>query len=118
MAFPDVESDADYQLNIEDALACDGRDAVVFIDAARGIDGPFVFDRIEAGQTIPAMTHALPPEAVLAVAKSLFGRAPEAYVLGILGYEWEPGEGLSAGAGANLEKACAFLAGFLKEFKR
>ncbi len=118
LGIPDVESDANYQLNIEDALACDGRDLVVFVDAARGVKGPFVFERIEAGETVPAMTHALPPGGVLAVARSLFGRAPEAYVLGIVGYEWEQGDGLSSGARANLDRACVFLAGFLKEFKR
>jgi len=115
MNIPGVECDANYQLNIEDALDCAGREIVVFVDAACDTDGPFVFQRLEADYRIPALTHALPPGGVLAVMRSVFDRSPDVYVLGVKGYEWDEGEGLSAAAEANLGQACSFLADFLRK---
>jgi Ni,Fe-hydrogenase maturation factor len=111
---PGVSVDADYQLNIEDALAVARHDVVVFVDAARGLRRPFVFTRIGARGAVPAMSHSLRPDAVLALAAELYGRRPEAWVLAIRGHRWTLGEGLSAKAEANLVPALEFLVAFLR----
>jgi hydrogenase maturation protease len=109
-----VACDANYQLNIEDALACASYDTVIFVDAARGLRKPFTFTKVEAAAAMPAMSHALGPEAVMAVAAELYGKTPDARLLAIRGKRWEVGEGLSAEAEANLALALEFLEGFLK----
>ncbi len=109
-----VACDANYQLNIEDALTCAGYDTVIFVDAARGLRKPFTFTKIKAAAAIPSMSHALRPEAVLAIAAGLYGKTPDARLLAIRGKRWEAGEGLSAEAEADLALALEFLEGFLK----
>jgi len=110
-----VACDANYQLNIEDALACAGHDRVVFIDAARGLRRPFTFKKIDRGASVPALSHALGPAAVLAVADALYGKRPEAWILAIRGHSFAVGEGLTERAGRNLAAALEFLVAFLKE---
>jgi len=112
-ALPGVACDANYQLNIEDALACSRNDIVVFVDAARGLRRPFALRKAAAEGGAPAMTHALGPRAVLAICAELYGRTPESYVLAIRGRDWGLGEGLSPEAEKNLAAAVDFLRDFL-----
>jgi len=109
-----VTCDANYQLNVEDALACAGHDVVVFVDAARGLRRPFTFTEVRPGAAVPALSHALGPAAVLAVAAGLYGKTPEARLLAVRGHSFAVGEGLSAKAEADLARALDFLADYLK----
>ena len=113
-----VACDANYQLNVEDALACADHDIVIFVDgdggAAHGLRRPFTFTEVRAAASVPAMTHALGPEAVLAIAAELYGKTPDARLLAIRGYRWTLGEGLSTKAEANLALALDFLEEFLR----
>jgi hydrogenase maturation protease len=112
-----VSTDADYQLNIEDALAVSRHDVVVFVDAARNLRKPYAFTPVRAAAAFPPMSHTLGPEAVLAVAAELYGSRPEAWLLAVRGHRWTIGEGLSAKAEKNLELALGFLEKFLKEVR-
>ena len=114
---PGVTYNANYQLNVEDALACSRNDIVIFIDAARGLRRPFALRRIAGDGRAPAMTHALGPQAVLAICAELYGRAPDSYVLAIRGREWGLGEGLSPEAAKNLAAAVDYLKEFLTKKK-
>ena len=109
-----VSCDADYQLNLEDALACAEHDIVIFIDAARGLRKPYTFRPVRASGSFPPMSHSLSPGSVLAIAAELYGRTPDARLLAIRGHSWAIGEGLSAKAEKNLDLALEFLEGFLK----
>jgi hydrogenase maturation protease len=110
-----VTCDANYQLNIEDALTCSRYDVVVFVDAARGLRVPFTWAKVRAEAAVPAMTHAMGPGAVLAVCAGLYGRRPEAHLLAIRGHRWDLGEGLSPQAERDLRGAVRFLEGFVKK---
>jgi hydrogenase maturation protease len=109
-----VSCDADYQLNIEDALAVSRHDVVIFVDAARNLRGPYAFTPVRPAPALPAMSHALGPTAVLALAAELYGKSPEAWILAIRGHRWTIGEGLSAKAEKNLDLALEFLENRLK----
>jgi len=113
LRLPGVTCDANYQLNVEDALTCSAHDIVIFVDAAKRIHAPFTWNEVTGGTAAPAMTHALGPEAVLTVCAGLYGRRPEAHVLGIRGHRWGIGEGLSPRAEGNLRVAVRFLEKFL-----
>ena len=112
-----VATDAGYQLNIEDALAVSRHDVVVFVDAARNLRKPYALTRVRPAAVFPPMSHALGPEAVLAVAAELYGRTPEAWLLAVRGHRWTIGEGLSARAEKDLGLALGFLEAFLKEVR-
>lgn len=113
-----VACDADYQLNVENALDCADRDLVVFVDAARGLGRPFTFTRVRPAASLPAMSHALAPGAVVALAADLYGKTPDARLLAVRGRSFAVGEGLTARAEADLERALAFLVAFLKGDRR
>ena len=115
LGLPEVTCDANYQLNIEDSLVCSRHDVVVFVDAARGLRTPFTWTVIRAEASVPAMTHALGPGAVLALCEGIYGRKPEAHLLAIRGHRGEVGEGLSVRAEKNLAEAVRFLEGFVKK---
>ena len=96
-------------------MAVSRHDTVIFVDAARGLRRPYAFRPVRPASAIPAMSHALSPGAVLAIAAELYGRTPEAWILAIRGHRWTIGEGLSAQAEANLGLALEFLTQRLRE---
>jgi hydrogenase maturation protease len=111
-----LDVDTDYQLVAEHALTVTDYDLVVFADAMMDTDQPFRFERLASARPETLGSHSLRPETVLALADTLYGGAPEAWVLGISGYEFgEVHEGLSDSATANLEAAKAFFLSWYEE---
>jgi hydrogenase maturation protease len=108
---PGVTVDADYQLTVEDAAEVARHDVVIFADADVSGPEPFWVKRIHAGREHLSFTsHSVEPQDVLTLAKQLFHAEPEAYLLGVRGYEFnEFGERLSPQAQANLAEAIAFV---------
>ena len=110
-----VTADANYQLNVEDALVCSQYDAVIFVDAAKNREEPFTWKEVKPTIGISFTTHELAPSSLLALVAELYGRHPKAYLLAISGYDWEIGEGLSEQAEQNLRLALDSLKKFLKK---
>lgn len=106
---PGVITDSNYQLNIEDAVAVAGSDAVIFVDAALHVDEPFAFCWLTPAREITFTTHAMSPESVLALCEDIYGKTPPAYILAIKGYEWEMAAPMTDPAKENLEKAYSFI---------
>lgn len=104
-----VELEANYQFQVEDALLFSEFPKLVVVDALKKGPGPFVFKKIRPARKFTFTTHSLSAEAVLYLAKSLYGRCPEAYLLAIRGYEFEIGENLTPAAQKNLELALSFF---------
>ena len=116
LRLPGVAVESDYQLTVEDAAQVAEHDVVVFADAAvRGAE-PFFFRRVTPGQDMSFSTHAVEPEAVLALAERLFHARPEAYALGIRGYQFDAfGEEISERARRNLDHAADFFRALVAE---
>ena len=107
---PGLTVDSDYQLTVEDADSVARHEVTVFADAAVTGSEPFYFRRLAPGGTVGFGSHSVEPAEVLALSQTLFNRLPEAYVLGIRGYDFnEFGEGLSGRARANLKEAAVFI---------
>ena len=105
-----LEIDIDYQLTVDHALAVAEADLVIFADAQIGAGGEFSFAPVMAKGAVGMGSHELSPEAVLTLAKTLYGSEPQAYVLGIAGWDYgEVKEGLSDEAQAHLDAAVAFF---------
>jgi len=102
---------ANYQLQVEDAADLGAYGRVVFVDADRTGREPFWIRRLEAADSgLGFSTHSVAPDALLALARDLFDSEPEAWLMGIRGYEFDAfGEGLSEAARANLTHALTHM---------
>lgn len=105
-AYPALATVCDFQLQVEHALDLRGADLAFFIDAAMNLDVPYRLSELEARGTVPVFSHALSPQAVLAVYASVEGSAPPpSFMLAVRGQDFELGSSLSAVGSAALESA-------------
>lgn len=109
LRWPGVTVGDPYQLAPEDAVDVAAHDLVWFIDAARAGPEPFFAQRVTPAETIDFDSHRMSPQTLLALAERYCGKAPEAWLMGVRGYEFEFREGLSAKAAHNLDCAFALL---------
>ena len=106
---PLVDTDANYQLQIEDADLISKYDLVIFIDADTEGSEPFNARRLEPEAKVSYTTHRLGPESVLALCKSVYGVVPESWLIGIRGYNFDIHEGLTEKALSNSREAIGFI---------
>ena len=108
--FENLDLEYRYQLQIEDAeLLCDYK-TVIFVDATKeNTDKGFYYRICEASDKHSFSTHELCPETVLFLANNLYQHKPDAFILGIQGYDWNLEIGLSKKAKFNFENAKKFL---------
>jgi hydrogenase maturation protease len=111
-----VTIDTCYQLDPELAEAVSRHDLAIFVDAAVSGPEPFALEAVTPGDTLPFSSHGLGPEAVMGLARQLFGAEAPGYTLAIRGYAFDEfGEHLSEAAEQNLREALAFLQALLRE---
>jgi hydrogenase maturation protease len=108
---PGISVDSDYQLQVEDAAEVARFGRVLFVDADRGGAEPFWLSRLWPDErSLSFSTHSVAPAAVLALTRDLFRVQPEAWIMGIRGYEFDEfREGLSDRAWFNLDQAVNYL---------
>jgi hydrogenase maturation protease len=100
------------ELTPELAAEIAGETTVVFVDA--DVRPGEVEIRKMAGDACLApapLTHSLGPEAVLALARALYGFEGSAWECAIPGEDFGEGEGLSAAAALHVERAAEMLRG-------
>lgn len=94
---PGIEVIEAQELVPEHADAVAGASSVLFLDTSiAGSPGEVHATRIVPQPARAAVLHALMPEEVLDLARSLHGRAPPAGIVTVAGREFAFGEGLSA----------------------
>jgi len=109
-----VDCLTDYQLQIEHALDLAGRERVLFVDAAVGLDEPCAIRAVQPQRSRHYSSHALSPEALLQVYVDLHHcEPPPCTVLAIRGRRWGLGEVPDAQAQADLAQAQAWATGWL-----
>jgi len=112
-----IITDTNYQLNIEDAASVAEASKVIFIDASIEEIENFSFTEVKASDArVEFSMHAVSPAFVIDLCTKMYGKAPEAYLLHIKGYEWDFREELTPGAQTNLSLAFEFLCDFLKPY--
>jgi len=111
LGIPGVTTDANYQLNVEDAAMLAEQDLVLFADASVDAPEPFSLQPLKPAYTgVGFSSHSLSAGALLGMTAELFDTRPAAFLLGIRGYEFnEFGEQISERAQANLATAVAHL---------
>ena len=108
--FDGVRAKSAYQLMIDDAVDAAACERMIFIDAATAATEPFAAAPVEpAERTAAFASHCVSPALVLGLCRRLYGRMPDATLIGIRGYDFGFDEGLTPQAQANLEAAIAFV---------
>jgi len=100
-----VRAIALHQLAPELAEPISQASGVIFVDAR--VSGPpgLTLEKLEPGNGIPALDHALDPPALLKLAGELFGRTPSAWILAIPVTDMEFGDTLSPAVQAAIDLA-------------
>ncbi len=96
-----------HQLVPELAETLKDYDLVIFVDAhvGRGKLAPIHEEHLEPVHRAPFVYHQTHPSTILALTDQMYGRAPEAILLSILGHDFDFGEGLSPQTAALVEPA-------------
>lgn len=112
----DFELIEDFQLQVENVTDMAGRKMVLFVDAGMDTPAPYAFYRAQTSGSHPLYSHALTPEAVLALYQQIYREAPPpAFVLCLRGEQFELGFPLSPAAENRLEAAMNFMRDLLRE---
>jgi hydrogenase maturation protease len=106
---PGVDTDANYQLQIEDAEQIKEYDLVIFTDAACEGREPFSVARVEPADGISYTTHHMEPASILGLCGQVYETVPDTWIVGIRGYSFELKEGLTDEARANAREAFNFI---------
>ena len=106
-----IDTDSNYQLNVEDAEKISQYDIVIFADASQETNlTNFRFTKVEPNeQQVEFTMHAVSPAYIVHLCQKLFHKKPAANLLSMKGYRWEFEEGISDHALLNLERAFIFL---------
>lgn len=84
-----IDTDTNYQLNIEDAYELNKYDIVIFADASVEEIDSFLFEEIKAKMDVNFSMHSVSPSFVLGVCMEMYNSIPESYLLHIKGSEWD-----------------------------
>lgn len=117
LGLPGVTTDADYQLNIEDAATMARYGVVLFVDASIDAPEPYSLEKVSAATEIAFTSHSVSTSSLLAMCEEHFGGAPEAYVLGIRGHGFEFKEGLTPEGEQRLEEAVTFIQSLIRTWR-
>lgn len=114
-----VECLEDFQLQVEHAADLLERQQVVFLDADVSCEPPFHFSELVAAHDLSYSSHAQSPAALLHTFEQVYeAQPPQCHVLGIRGYGFELGDGLSSEAADNLAHAETFLRKWLVRYTK
>jgi len=107
---PLVETDANYQLNIEDAATIAGYRLVLFVDATVEEDVEnFRVRRVIPETRISFSTHHVSPGTVLHLCEQGFDGTPAVWIITVRGYDFDYVESISDEAAENLNEALEFI---------
>ncbi|MEY2699651.1 MAG: hypothetical protein RIQ52_406 [Pseudomonadota bacterium] len=101
-----------YQLQVEHTLDMQRHTWVWFLDAALGLEEAFRFEPVLPAQDSQLLfSHAMPPSALLAVYRQVYGDMPQpdCFQMAVRGEAFELGALPSAGAQRHLDLAAVFL---------
>ena len=114
LRLPGVRTSANYQLAIEDASDAAECASVIFVDASKSGAAPFsVAPVLPSSEVACFASHIVPPDVIIGLCRRVYGRTPDARLIGIRGYAFDFDEGLTRRARANLERAIAYIRSLL-----
>ncbi len=111
-----IQTDSNYQLNIEDAATISDKDLVIFADASKEEIADFEFTRLNPDSKVDFSMHHVSPAFILHLCNEIYGSIPEAYLLHIKGYQWDFMGEITPEAESNFKKAFDFIQKYLSDF--
>lgn len=109
-AFPHLDWQQCFQLQIEDAALISRYDEVIFVDSTRSeLKEGFKWEACKVRSVRSFSTHHLDPPTVLSLARELYASRVKGTVLAIAGTTWGIHLGLSPEAENNLDKAIGYF---------
>ncbi len=108
-----IETDTNYQLNIEDADNISDKDLVIFADASKENIENCVFTEIQPNPKVEFTMHHVSPSFILHLCREIYDNYPHSYLMHIKGYEWEFMGEMTKKAHENLDKAFEHLKKFI-----
>jgi hydrogenase maturation protease len=107
---PGVATLAVHQLTPEIAGTLAGVDLVLVVDAQLAdVDGDVAVSRMHASSSLRPAGHLSDVRSLLALAEQLYGRSPEAWLIGVPAVDFSIGETLSTTAVRGVEAACQHI---------
>ena len=100
-----LDFEANYQLNIEDALTISQYDVVLFADASVNQAEPVVIAKVEPSAQTEFTMHAMDPSFILHLCHVLYEATPDTYLITMHAAEFEFGEPITPTAAENLDAA-------------
>lgn len=108
--FKNIDTDSNYQLNIEDAEIVSNYERVIFVDASVEEIQDIAFTKVKPSDAkVEFSMHAVSPSFVVDLCRKMYEKEPEVFLLHIKGYEWDFMEELTENARINLDKAYSLL---------
>lgn len=106
-----INTDCNYQLNIEDSALIADYDKVYFVDASVVPEiESYKLEQVEPNDaTIEFTMHAVSVAYVVDLCRKVYGKQPQAFVLHVKAYEFDFKEELTEKASENLFQALDFL---------
>lgn len=117
-ALNNVQTDQNYQLNIEDADRIAAFDTVVFADASVADIDSVLLEKVKPDFRADFSMHSVEPPYIVGLCQQMFDRRPECYQLHIKGYAFRFMDPVTEKAKENLEKAFQELTGFIERQRR
>jgi CheY-like chemotaxis protein len=114
LGFRHVETDANYQPQIEDAAQVFEHDVVIFADTTVEEVEEFFVRRLRPANKITFTSHLVSPESILAMCEDMYERVPDAWLVGIRGYGFDYTEGFTEEASRNYRRALDFITFLLR----
>ena len=111
-----IETDSNYQLNIEDASVINEKDLVIFADASKEDLEYYSFTEILPDAKVDFTMHHVSPSFVLHLSQEIYGKIPDTFLIHVKGYEWEFMKEPTKKALDNLNRAIVFLKNYLMEY--
>lgn len=111
-----LETDQNYQLNIEDADKISDYDLVVFVDASIIEIDTFLLESVYPDLKTDFSMHSCSPSFILGLCGEISKNCPKVYQLHIKAYEFGFMKEISEATRKNLEEAERFLKKFLLKF--
>jgi hydrogenase maturation protease len=118
LCLPGVRTLVCQQLSPEHAEPVSQAHTVIFVDAAVDAPNEVQFRRLEPGETSQLMAHAADPRTMLALARDVFGHAPEAWWLTIPALKLDFGETFSPETEAGFHEALRRIQLLAEQFCR
>lgn len=109
LALPGVSILICAQLSPEHVALIADVPAVVFVDASIGEPHRVRLARVEPSRSSVVLAHALEPATALALARDVYARVPDAWLLTVPAYQLGFGEALSSAARRGAEEAVALF---------